>query len=256
MKIMIDCGHYKNYNQSNVFKAYYEGNMTWKLGHYLKLELEKLGHTVGLTRSHHGNDLPVYDRGIKSKGYDLFLSLHSNWVDNEKTDRVIIFTRADSKQKSLAEKLGKEISKCMGISSKPQITTKTTLNGGEYYGVLRGCKAVNVEGLLIEHGFHSNLKTTKWLYEESNIKQLAKCEAKCIHDHYNKITTKDLLVKVKVDELNIRNGAGTSYKIVGTVSKGEVFTIVETKDNWGKLKSGMGWINISNSYCEKIKVGN
>ncbi|MCD8188309.1 MAG: amidase [Ruminococcus sp.] len=56
------------------------------------------------------------------------------------------------------------------------------------------------------------------------------------------------LVKVICDVLNIRNGAGTSYKINGTVKKNEVFTIVETKMNgsveWGKLKSGAGWISL------------
>ena len=31
IKIMIDSGHYTNYNQSKVYKKYYEGNMTWKL---------------------------------------------------------------------------------------------------------------------------------------------------------------------------------------------------------------------------------
>ena len=37
----------------------------------------------------------------------------------------------------------------------------------------------------------------------------------------------------------------------GTVKKGEVYTIVETKGNWGKLKSGAGWVYLD--YCTKIK---
>ena len=50
------------------------------------------------------------------------------------------------------------------------------------------------------------------------------------------------LVKVNASVLNVRSGAGMGCKIRGTVKYGEVFTIVETWDGWGKLKSGAGWI--------------
>ena len=62
------------------------------------------------------------------------------------------------------------------------------------------------------------------------------------------------LVKVNTDVLNIRSGAGTSYKVVGTVKNGEVYTIVEEIKadgySWGKLKSGAGFIALE--YCIKI----
>ena len=59
--------------------------------------------------------------------------------------------------------------------------------------------------------------------------------------------------KVIVDTLNVRSGAGTSYAKVATVKKGEAYTITKISGNWGYLKSGLGWINISSSYCEKVK---
>lgn len=58
------------------------------------------------------------------------------------------------------------------------------------------------------------------------------------------------LYKINVDFLNYRAGAGTQYKINGQVKKGEVYTIIEIKNGWGKLKSGAGWINLS--YCIKV----
>jgi N-acetylmuramoyl-L-alanine amidase len=58
-------------------------------------------------------------------------------------------------------------------------------------------------------------------------------------------------VKVTTSSLNIRKGPGASYAKVGVVSKGEVFTIVETRSGWGKLKSGLGWISLA--YTEKVK---
>lgn len=53
------------------------------------------------------------------------------------------------------------------------------------------------------------------------------------------------------EEMNIRKGASTLYAKVG-VAKPGVYTIVETKGNWGKLKSGAGWINISAKYAERV----
>ena len=58
------------------------------------------------------------------------------------------------------------------------------------------------------------------------------------------------LVRVVASELNYRSGAGVNYLVKGTVKKGEVYTIVETSGDWGKLKSGAGWINLR--YTEKL----
>lgn len=52
-------------------------------------------------------------------------------------------------------------------------------------------------------------------------------------------------VKITASVLNVRNGAGTNYKINTTVKKDEVYTIVEEKNGWGKLKSGAGWISLN-----------
>lgn len=49
-------------------------------------------------------------------------------------------------------------------------------------------------------------------------------------------------VKIDTDVLNVRSGAGTNYTRVTQVKKGDVYTIVDVKSNWGKLKSGVGWI--------------
>lgn len=49
-------------------------------------------------------------------------------------------------------------------------------------------------------------------------------------------------VKVMVNALNIRSGPGTQYKINGCIRDCGVYTIVETQGDWGKLKSGQGYI--------------
>ena len=59
-------------------------------------------------------------------------------------------------------------------------------------------------------------------------------------------------VKVLVDDLNIRAGAGTKYAIKGVIKDHGIYTIVETSGNWGRLKSGAGWISVSSKYVKKV----
>lgn len=58
------------------------------------------------------------------------------------------------------------------------------------------------------------------------------------------------LVKINADYLNVRAGAGTSYKINTIVRRNEIYTIVDEANGWGKLKSGAGWIHLG--YVKKV----
>lgn len=58
------------------------------------------------------------------------------------------------------------------------------------------------------------------------------------------------LVRITASLLNVRAGAGTAHKVNTTVKRGGVYTIVETSGDWGKLKSGAGWINLK--YTENV----
>ena len=57
-------------------------------------------------------------------------------------------------------------------------------------------------------------------------------------------------VQVTASELNIRKGPGTSNAVVGGIKDKGIYTIVETKGDWGKLKSGAGWIHLG--YTKKL----
>lgn len=62
-------------------------------------------------------------------------------------------------------------------------------------------------------------------------------------------------VRIIDEALNVRKAAGVSNKAVG-VLHGGVYTIVEVKQVgaalWGKLKSGLGWINIGAKYVKRV----
>lgn len=53
------------------------------------------------------------------------------------------------------------------------------------------------------------------------------------------------LVKVNTASLNYRSGPGTNYPIKGAVKRNEIFTIIEENNEWGKLKSGAGWLSLN-----------
>ena len=57
-------------------------------------------------------------------------------------------------------------------------------------------------------------------------------------------------VRVKINNLNIRKSP--NGVLTGRFTGKGIFTIVEVQGDWGKLKSGAGWIYLANkSYCEK-----
>lgn len=57
-------------------------------------------------------------------------------------------------------------------------------------------------------------------------------------------TSSEFTVRVTANVLNIRSGAGTKYKVVGSIKDKGVYTIVQQSGRWGKLKSGKGWIHL------------
>lgn len=58
------------------------------------------------------------------------------------------------------------------------------------------------------------------------------------------------LVRINTAVLNVRSGPGSNYKINTQVKKNEVYTIIDEKNGWGKLKSGTGWIHLD--YVKKV----
>lgn len=186
-KICLDAGHSGRYNQSPCNKAYYESEMSWKLHLLLKSYLEGYGFIVFTTRDNPNDDLSVLNRGKKAKGCDLFISLHSNAYPNgkvnEQTDYPIVYAPISGKGDEIGARLSDCIAKTMGTKQAGKCTAKKGTNG-DYYGVIRGASSVGTIGLLIEHSFHTNTKSTNWLLNDDNLNTLAEAEAKVIAEHF------------------------------------------------------------------------
>lgn len=69
-------------------------------------------------------------------------------------------------------------------------------------------------------------------------------------DNVQSSSKSSYMVKIEASALNIRKGPGTQYDIVGCIKDRGIYTIVEEKNGWGKLKSGAGWINLD--YTQRV----
>ena len=55
-----------------------------------------------------------------------------------------------------------------------------------------------------------------------------------------------------LDDLNIRKTPNGNIVKKNGAKKSHVYTIVETQGDWGRLKSGSGWISVSGKYVKKL----
>lgn len=203
-RVCLDAGHYGKYNRSPVVPAYYESNCVWKLTNMQKKELEKYGIEVVLTRDTQAKDLNVVSRGAMAKGCDLFISNHTNASSDPSVDRVVAIclvddntTKIDETSRYIGAGLASVVAGVMETEDAPKVTTRrasSDRNGDgvlndNYYGVLHGCRSVGVPGLILEHSFHTNLRSTNWLMKDANLEALAVAEAAYIAEYFG--MTKD-----------------------------------------------------------------
>ena len=126
-----------------------------------------------------------------------------------------------------------------------------------------------VPAVLVEGGFMDSKKDYKVITTAEGQKAYAKAVSEALIEFLDlkkkskpaiekKATATDGSFKVKFKEgMNVREKAGTKYKVVTTALKGYTYTITKTKKVdgvlWGKLKSGAGWVCIDAKYCTKVK---
>ena len=249
MKIMLDAGHYAKANRSPVLKTYYESEMTWKLTNYLKAELEAYGIIVGLTRSVQSVDLAVEERGRKAKGYDLFISIHSNACDTESVDRPTMIVNLNGKTTMLGRTIGATVQNVMRTNQPYKIATREWGGrpGVEYYGVLRGAQEVGVPGIIVEHSFHTNLRAAQWLSVDANLKEMARQEAQTIAAFYGiqkpkskEEPKKPATVTSPVPPANTTIKVGDKVKIKNTAK-------------YTNGKNIPGWVKKSKMYVRQIE---
>ncbi len=216
--------------------------------------LKSQGHTVYDCTDDSGTSQSANLSNIVKKcnahSVDLDVSIHLNAGGGTGVEAYIY--NSSSKAKDEATRVCSKVASALGIKNRG-VKTSTSLY------VLKNTKA---PALLVECCFvDSTTDRDKW--------NAAKCAKAIVEGILNKTissggspsgTSNNFLIKVngvaKGDVLNIREKADASSKITGKLAYNDPnkYTIVETKkvgtETWGKLKSGIGWINLR--YTKKV----
>lgn len=284
-KVAIDCGHglYTGGKQSCKLTEdlYIDGKLVRSKGQVIKENefnrlvgtalgnaLKRCGFEVKYVSDMTGKtDTSLANRVVtaNSWGADIFISCHYNaigscstWQTKCKGLLVLKHYNCSSKTNTLCTKIHEAIKG--NYSHTYGVGTDQRWSGFSLYVL----KHTNMPATLIEFGFMDYKEEAMKMLDPAWYNKLGEDTCRGICNYFgvtykatssfnNTTNTTNGVYKVIVDELNIRQGAGTKYPIVGTVKKGEAYTIVEINGSWGRLKSNVGWININPKYCTKIR---
>lgn len=218
-----------------------------------KNELERHGVKVIASRTKDEND-PVGEevKEANASGAEIAVSFHANAGGGDGFE-AYYYTKSE-KGKKLA-KLGEKYVKKLGQNSRG-------IKSGNHLKFVNGTKMPSV---LFESFFVDNNKDNDIGDTVTEQRAFGVAYAKAILEYLgiaykaSKTSTnkKEFLVKVIVKSLSIRSNAGIDFPVRSLIKDNGTYTIVETKkaangSEWGKLKSGAGWINISHRYVERI----
>ena len=215
-----------------------------KVKNQLILYLRSMGHTVydctddsGKTQS---KNLANITAKCNQHDVTLDISIHLNAGGGTGTEVLYV----SSSGKTYAEKVSRAVSSALGITNRgaKKRTDLYVLNHTKSAAILVECCFVD-----------SKIDKGKW-----NAEVCAKAIAEAVTGKKIQGTTTDgknnFTIKVngvkKGDVLNIRASASASSKITGTLAYNDpnTYTITGTSvngtDTWGRLKSGIGWINL------------
>ena len=178
MKVLIDPGHAPG-NANRGQNGYREYESMWRLSNMLKKRLEANGVYVELSRGE-DEDPPLEERGGKSKGFDLFISEHTNAFNKIARGVECFYSITQPENRETAARLSAEIAKLINTPDRGAKTREGD-NGQDYYGVIRAAAAAGCPRIfLIESGFHDNLEDEAFLLLDDNLQKIAEIQADII----------------------------------------------------------------------------
>jgi hypothetical protein len=239
----VQYGNLYNYGtRAEQLEKYNEGTQVQTIVDYMMAELKLYDVTV--YRTVKGMDLNASAKAANDLGCEAYYSIHTNAGGGQGTTAIkqtSLYVPKAYRDKSaiMATELTNAIAG-LGRQNRGTYGKKNSW-GGEWYSDLRQPK---MPSTILEIEFHDWALGAKWIIDNKALigKTLARAIAK-IEGLTLKVPPA-YKVKVTADVLNIRSGPGVAYQIVGKITDQGVYTIVETVNGWGRLKSGAGWISL------------
>lgn len=157
-----------------------------------------------------------------------------------------------SRHGQIADEVNKRLGSSSQSSSPSSSTTSPSASTGGTYTVVKGDTLSGIgEKLKITWKTIADLNGIKSPYI-IRVGQVLKLPTSTNASNASSSSSTPYLVKVTVDELNIRKGAGTNYAVVGCIKDKGTYTIIEEQNGWGLLKSKSGWISVSDKYVKRV----
>lgn len=253
-KVYVDAGHGGYDNGAVKYVTEDKVNLVMALAcrDYLKAN----GVSVKMSRTTDtGTSITKMAKAANEWGADIVVSLHNNAGGGDGFE--VYCSIAGGVGRELAKNIEAEVKK-IGQNSRG-IKTKKNTSGSDYFGMIRltDAPAVICEGAFVDNKKDVKAIDTKaeqqafgYAYARGILKTLG-IKDKGLDGGKSNSSAAEYKVKVTATALNIRAGAGTDHKIVGVIRDKGTYTIVETENGFGKLKSGAGWISLE--YTKKVK---
>ena len=210
-----------------------------KLGQQL---VDKVHAVMGTKQSGHiwkrqGTSGDYYGvlRGAASVGVPGILLEHSFHTNKTATNWLLV----DANLKKMAEEEAAVIAAYYGMkkSTSSSITTSSATSSSSSVQLYRVRKSW--EDAASQIGAYADL---------SNAKAACKTGYSVFDANGNrKYSYGSFLVKITADKVGIHVDPDRNSKATGTITDKGLYTIVETSGNYGKLKSGKGWIYLKNN---------
>ena len=239
MKIGIDLGHGVGQDRGAVSKYITEEEIINLVGNEVIKKLKSNGHEVVNCRPSRAtsvtNSLSQRVNIANSKQCNLYVSIHANCGGGHGSE---IFTYNSKHFPECERVLNNLVS--LGF------TNRGIKNGANLY-VIRHTK---MNAMLIEICFIDSLQDVQKFKNLSHVRIANEIVRGIIGNIKTSHSATGFKVKVNCNVLNVREQPNTSSKITDVVHKNEVYTIVSISNNWGKLKSGRGWICLN--YCKRV----
>ena len=248
-KVYIDPGH--GGSDPGAVKYIIERDVNLVMALACRDYLNANGVSTKMSRTSNSTDTSINSmaREANNWGADLVISIHNNAGGGDGFE--VYHTVGGGRGKTLAQNIEAEVKK-IGQNSRGLKTRRDT-DGTDYYGMIRltNAPAVICEGVFVDNATDVQIADTVdeqrafgYAYAKGILKTLGIADNGLPGASGSAATTGAFKVKVTIKDLYIRTGPGTSYGKKGFIKPG-VYTIVETRSGWGRLKSGAGWIYLS-----------
>ena len=258
--VTIDAGHgHETPGKRAVDDSFREWDINAKVANYLEPMLEGKGITVYRVDDETGQtDVSLNARLQRaiSYGSDLHVSIHQNatgdtWSEATGTETYYSCLGSQESQE-LARQVAQKMAEYIGTKNRGNKDASQSLF------ITREFTKAGIDANLYEGLFMSNQQDVAQMKTDDYANAYAKAIAESILSTYRtEISNEPFTVRVKKDlneTLTIRDTAHYTGNMTGEIAPGTVVTIVDVENGWGKLKSGLGWINISGKFVEEITL--